>query len=821
MARRFICGFDIPYVTDSSNTLEASRQQAPFDLTPGRCGGYAYTIDHGVGGDDYGYDHDSTDAGGSAGAGSVIEPSYSRFYMRVRAYPASGGSPEGTSFWHVTGDGDFAVPGSVAVPSLYAVLLSGGTIKFYSAGADNAYPANLMGTISTPLSLNVWYRVNIYCQFNSVVDAGAPPDISNATFTVQIAEAGSALPDLPAASGQAAAFGGRAFYFGGSSVPGAWEGGINEDTNDAQYFGIGCNIHVTGNNGGTIDIDDWVIDDAVAPGEGFVTLHRPIAAGTYSEWANNSFRYVRALPNNVETDQASNGVSTRLSFTMETLASRGVGLTGVIKSVKVAARMSAPRNGWAFGLRQNSTDNYNPAAITDSTAAPGWLVDRGTLPIEPTDTLEVILRDGTGAGSNATCDFACLMVDVEQAAYDPVADAEDDIQIYEGTFVGAGAFLQDVSVPFAAAATPNFIVVKPDNNGGAGGWWHSGMGEHGDGGLSCIDADRGVIAWVESNSFTIRGGVEGVGDSGETNRFFAISDPTNRLGLRTRWLTQNVAGQIDGRTITLSDTAFTPEAIFVGQYNPGFNDAYYRGPGYIGDLTGLLDVDTAATANIIQTMGLGNLTIGTWVQGTTSRFGGYALRTTGVFNENTLCDIGSYTGDGTASRVIPLDLTGSTAAAFVLVIPHNTTPRCCRFGSQAGTGSYRWNSATLNTTAGIVAFTTASFTVTTGTPDLNASGVIYDYIAFGVGADGPDPPIIILPPIDYPDFPYPGDDGALCEDCGCRMEGVPPESRLTRVPPDARRLTRVPPEVRKQTVVADSRLYRVLREPRITDVECA
>lgn len=813
MARRFICGFETPYAVDPAGMLDASRAQSVNDLAPGRCGGYALAVSHSASAD-LQYEHDILDSGDDAGTGALCEPSYSRFYIKVLTYPNSGGSPVGTTFWSATGDADVLEPGATGIPSVFGVLLADGTLKFYSAGTDNTSPWNLMGTITTPLSLNVWYRVNIFLQFDTVGGGN-----SDAKFLVQIADAGSALPSAPAPAGQVATSGTRAFYFGGSSAAAAWATGINRDTNDGRWFEVGTNsAHNNGLNGGAFLIDDWVIDDAEAPGEGMVTCHRPISAGTYAEWASNSFRYLRSLPNDLDSDQTSNGASTRLSFPVESFASKGV--TGTIKSVKVTARISAPRNDWAFGILQNGVATYMTASVAASTASPGWLIDAALLPITVIDTLEIILRDGSGAGANATADFACLMVDVEQPHFEPEALATvDDIQVYEGTFVGAGAFLQDVPVPFATSAEPDFIIVKPDNNGGTGGWWHRGMGDRGDGSLRCLDANDGPIAWVDSNSFTIRAS-QGVGDVGETNRFVAVSDPSNRLGLKGKFSTYDSSLQVDGRFVGFSDATFVPEALFMTQLNPGFDDAYYRGPGYVGDLTGLLDADSAATANIIESMSTGGFYIGTWPQGNTSRFSYYAIRTTDVFSSKTLCEVGSYTGDGTASRDIPLTLTGSDGPGFILVIPHDTAQRCCRFGSQSSGNNYRWNATTLNTTTGITAFSISSFTVTTGTPNLNASGVIYDYIAFGIGLDE-FPDLRILPPIDYPNLPFPGEPGSLCGDCGCRMADVLPEDRTGEVPRERPNAARVDAESRVFRVLADPRRVRIAAESRSRNVECA
>lgn len=811
MARRYTCGFEMPYYTNALSLIDASRSEDNNSLTPGRCGGYAFSIDHAA---SYRYEHDITSID-SVTFGSLIEPSYTRFYMRIRAYPNAGGSPVGTTIWNATGDADFAKPAATGMPSVYGVLLSNGTMSFYSKGQGSVAPAtNLLGSITTPLSLNVWYRVNIFLQFNTIADTTDPQN-SNALMTVQIAEAGSALPGLPGD-------GTRAFTFNGAS-PQQFAFGINDETNQGRVFSIGLSATATGSNGGVIDIDDWVMDDASAPDEGFITLHRPIAAGTYSEWTTNGFRQARALPDGSDTALSSSGASARLSFVVESLASKGV--TGTIRSVRVAGSVEGPRDAWKFGLRQNGTDNYNPAAVTGNRLPVGWLIDSGVLSISPTDDLEVIVRDGTGAGTNATLEFMCLVVEVEQAAYAPLAVTSSAIQVYEGTFTGSGA-PQDVSVPFATPAEPDFILVKPDNNGGAGGWWHRGLGNRGDGSISCVDADRGPISWVEANAFTVRS-VEGVNDSGETNRFIAVSDPSRRMNNIARFSTNVLS--VDGRDISFNDSGFLPEAVFVTAREAGADHAHFRGPGYAGDLTSQLDGNLAAVANMVQSITTGSINIGTGLQENNLPYGVYVLRTLDVFDTNVLCEIGTYTGNGVATRVIPLTLTGSSGAGFVMVVPHNTEPRCCRFGSQVGTGNYQWASATLNTTSGITAFSVSSFTVATGTSDLNASGVVYDYVVFGVGSDT----VTDLAVTGTIDSIEPASatrafgwllsllTGELCDDCGCRMAEVPREIRVARVPSEGRRVKDVPIDPRVKVVLLDARTEDILPENRTVDIDCA
>jgi len=804
MARRFTCGFETPYYSSASSEIDATRSEANTYLTPGRCGGYAFTIDHASTGINYQYEHDIRDIdGGSAGA--ALEPSYSRFYLRIRQYPAAGGSPEGTTFWGVMGSGDILK--SPIPSSVYGVVMSDGTLNFYSKG-DSTIPmaTNLIGTVATPLALNTWYRINIYLKFNTIVDS-SDPQASDAAMTVHID-------------------GSLAFSFAGAS-PQQFAFGINDEANDGTWFYAGVSNQQTGLNGGIIDVDDWVIDDAVAPDEGFVTLHRPVAAGTYSEWTTNGFRSVRALPENVDTDLASSGASARISFQVESLASKGV--TGTIKSVRVAGRVLAARDDWTFGLRQNGVDNYNPAAVTGSTAPIGWLVDSGTLMVSPADTLEIIVRDGSGAGVDATMDFACLVVDVEQAAFDPQSLLGDAIQVYEGTFVGTGA-LQDISVPFAIAAEPDLIIVKPDNAGGVGGWWHRGMGDRGDRSLAIADITSSPIAWVDSNSFTVRQSA-GVNDSGETNRFIVVSDPSRRMSIPAKFSTFNTAGQEDGRTVAFSDTNFVPVALFIDTLLSGTNAMFYRGPGHTGDSSSRIDQDLAAAADQVQSFATGGFTAGIGVQFAQTPYGCYALRTASVFTDNILCEVGSYTGDDAASRDIPLALTGASAAGFVMVVPHNTGIRCCRFGSQAGTGSYRWSSATLNTTTGITAFDVDSFTVTTGAVNLNAAGVIYDYVVFGVGIDAEFTGVLsvaqaaaAIASVGYFGFTGVGAvaqavaaisaAGALLKSCNChqfivpfedRFMGIVKENRFTFVAVDDRN-TEIEFEDRYIDVFPDSRL---------------
>jgi hypothetical protein len=184
----------------------------------------------------------------------------------------------------------------------------------------------------------------------------------------------------------------------------------------------------------------------------------------------------------------------------------------------------------------------------------------------------------------------------------------------------------------------------------------------------------------------------------------------------------------------LEDPGFTPEwAFFMREDGGGATTAsmYTKGAGHAADAASLM-TSGASIASAI-TFAAGQLSLGTGVVATGLDQNNYVLFRRADGNDDPdqakVMAVGTYTGDGTASRTISLPTTG-LRPLWAIVQPVTGAVAIVRDPSHTTNTSQTVNSAS-TTATGITAGGIDSFSVGSS---LNANGVVYNYLLFFASA---------------------------------------------------------------------------------------
>lgn len=697
MARIAVCGFEIP--SAGAEALQAGAQGAGDN---GRCGGVAFTMDNIRVGSSRNYRVDFT----------TIGTIYVRFYIRYREYPVAGtGVPVST-----TGTVIFVADGSIegGAGEFYMTAEYGGALKCWSDG--NAAAPTQMGGTTQAMALDKWYRVNLTLAWgNGSVNSGLatvtitdPDDLDHPTSTQ---------------------------HKNGANVNGINSNGL------INGIYMGSQSSTLPVNGGKIDLDDLVVDNASAPGPGFITLCRAIGAGDYTGWGSPDYRGMRKFPIDVTTPYgcSTTAAGDRVSFQVES-PDASLGVTGTINVLRVIAYGSISKSNWRLILKANGVTSESPLQAASPTSnwkslatgqfQGGWWFDG---PIAPGGTYQVGIDGGPSAVGNNSCQFFGLIVEHSSPDWTPPV-ATGDIQIKRGSFVGTGTNFIDVACGFATPARPTAIFARI-SNGDTGAFWCQANGRRGEYSTRFNDGNTFAgIAHVDTDVFTLAK-LNGLNTLGATIYWLAISDPEKRM---LESITRDSTGDdTDNDVVRLTQPDFVIEAIIATGQSDAVTTTFshYKGLQHGYDLSSHLNQNLAPQADAIQRMDTGQFELGL-LSGLGSfnvtRVPAMCFRAAGVFNDLTLCEIGSYVGDNTIGRVIPFAW-NATALGMLLVVPSVvTTKRALRWGLAATNNE--WN-ATGTFATGITAADHTGFTVSTVTNNFNASGVTYHYLAFADGVD--------------------------------------------------------------------------------------
>lgn len=655
---------------------------------------------------------------------------YYRFYLRIRKLPNAGG----IRFWGLDNNIEGLDLGC------YMVLGDDGKVRGYSHG-NNATP-KLVGTSTQTLALDTWYRISGH------VTTRGPAGGAGANLF---------LCNIDGALG-----------FTGSDA--GTNTGLNHGTATLNSVIVGNNVPSHGQaDGGQVEIDDVVCDNATEPPAGGVTLLHVTGQGTYNQWtAGFDWRgVVRRDPNGLVTAPASvqsvksTAGANKTSYTIETMASRG--LSGVtIKSTQVVAHGTLIRAGNQYIIRKNGADTLSatfgtttqtffPTSLGDGgTSTRGWFQDVATFAMVPSDTVEIGLLDGpTGTGTSAITGMYLL---VEWEGADPTPTIETaDIKILKGTYVGDGAAQE---IAFADATfKPSVLIIIGDATGGAlqRVWWTRGMGENGDHAQALTaqsPIDNG-LARVYTGGFSVVGGANTLNTSGITYRYLAIRDHQQRFTNSAGRTIQSVSGSSDNHDVRLDNAALTPAApltaaaafvidaviVSLAAINPVSDKNFYRDANHVGDSSSSLNSASAATADAIQSIGTGTFQLGNKLVGSSGSLNLWLAITDqlAIFTAQRLVEVGTYVGNGGGARDIVFDHLAGDNPGLVIVVPETATARFYRFYADGGgTTSRNLPTGAISTTA-ITAFDTVTkFSVNSA---LNTNLTKYHYLVFAIGSD--------------------------------------------------------------------------------------
>jgi len=333
----------------------------------------------------------------------------------------------------------------------------------------------------------------------------------------------------------------------------------------------------------------------------------------------------------------------------------------------------------------------------------------------------------------------------------PWADAQipfSPVIITTGQYAGNGTG-QDLSFP----GPPVLLWIRA-NTGGTGGirWWSSCLGPHrnsaeGAGHVSSIARPRQDFAFVSGGPgddqqmrflVSIVGADTQANAAGVVYSYLAIMDPGGRFFRAGAF---NAAPNTVPYTHPLDDPAFLAEWSFLFKESESQTTTItlnYKTPAHAADEAAVINAGTPI-ANAL-THQLGSLVARAGLV-TNDTYGSHAYflirRDDGNvalgLDVRRVVRMGSYVGDGTASRTISVDM-NARRPMWAIVCPANATSI---YRDPNNTGSNSQNTIDTNTTTGITGCGVDSFSVGS---TLNANGITYHWLVFpgctGAGNNG-------------------------------------------------------------------------------------
>ncbi|HEU0051915.1 MAG TPA: hypothetical protein VFQ39_02015, partial [Longimicrobium sp.] len=409
------------------------------------------------------------------------------------------------------------------------------------------------------------------------------------------------------------------------------------------------------------------------------TLLEVAGAGTYSEWTGGQPDW-RARASGGGNSSFANPVTTNLpakkvSYLIEPMTSRGI--YGKIGAVMVGVRVGGVTTGTKAFVRRNGAETE----LTDLPLVNGFfrwyrVANAGWL---PTDHVEVGVTTGAGAGTSVLYSVAVV---VEHDTPEPAPITDTTVRTVNVTYTGNGT-AQTVDLG-GGGLRPTALMIAKVSTGGtavpAWWWWESRAGGAG---FNQSIGSYGRV-WPQRGKFHVIHATDSYNEAGVTYTAVAIFDPSGRLvnpfAVSKPTGEDNYTHQLRHPVTGALLPSFTPNFVFGGAAFNATSDpvrgSLYKGPGHLADSTVLLGSPQAAAPDWIQGMGAGAVQLGTQIAGS-GDIAFWAGRVSDGVDPTRLMAVGTYVGSGTATRTIPLALSGQTPT-LVLVAPATTATRVYR-----------------------------------------------------------------------------------------------------------------------------------------------
>lgn len=725
--RRFLMGFEMAGGGEGLSPLDTSNLQYAVSRDASRTAegmGLAYRWQQNI---------SITRRLDEYGAPTNANGSWERFYIRVRALPAAD-----QSFWITEGGGFGAAQDGIALG-----IAVGGNLKLYNRSIFGGF--TLLATISPALTLNKWYRVDVFLFY------AVNPNIAG---TVDLYLNGVL------ATSQSVAFLNNGF------------GGLGRPQNHvASAMGETNNIA----NSLEIDIDDWSNRQPPVNQAGIAAFKAsfPIdwnngshirrikargvdAAGSWSgDWRetleNPAEGSIGRLTSTVATDQysivtdataqqaaagAGNGAA---AYVVSMLGHQGVGggsgkLGTTVTLIAITQSTSDIFNTVLFGSLGATVDmtTIKPAHQRGTIGGTAGL---GHLGISA-EYLGVFRPEDIPVGDTVARSF--VTPNLHNAPYPESQWAISRTQVASEVSIAAGTYTgNNTGQDITTLDPPHWIWIRPLSAPAGGSRWVSATTIAQLGGETTPYPDGLVEGFAVSGAygFRVSGGDSQINASGVTYQYVAFCDPGQRFCTSGACRHSSLNG---GPVSNATPGGFTPIAAFVHLPSLNLNGArglWYKGLGHnptngeaspingTSTQTSVVDLNTGA---VLTYSGAHDSSNG----GNTPYIGWTTADTAG--SSRVCVQLTSYVGDGTNNRIINLLPVSGKAPMFALVAPHSGGVVVSRDPSHTGTQSSNADTFAIIASTGIVGGGIDTITVSS---TINALGVTYDVFAIP-GCDG-------------------------------------------------------------------------------------
>lgn len=297
-----------------------------------------------------------------------------------------------------------------------------------------------------------------------------------------------------------------------------------------------------------------------------------------------------------------------------------------------------------------------------------------------------------------------------------------------GTYTGTGT-----SVTVNLPAPAHFVWIRALSGGALGAKIFGAGMTAGKGSTDENLNNYATRLWIDNTGqakFTVAGTNAEINAIGVNYQYIAFCDPGTRFEYCGAFNYPDAKGSA---TIPLFDTDFLPEAGFIQKEILGGSSSTvylsYKGPGFSANaganMSGVLKSSWGTFAT-------GALTVLSDSVITDRHQSNFALWRMVDPYGYVAVQVTSYTGDGTASQVVPFPITTGRWPLLAVVVPHNSTLAYMRDPSHTGTDSCTVNTLVNNVDAIIAG---AADQITVGTV-LNTVGIVYDVFVILGDDDG-------------------------------------------------------------------------------------